>query len=57
VEDVLEMMDAAGTRAYVQETAEIQGRAALEPLQGLDLSPAALHQVKALAEFFVTRVK
>ena len=57
VETVLELMDAAGTGAYVQETAEAQGRAALEPLEEMGLPAEAFRQVQAMARYFVTREK
>ena len=55
VEAVLQLMDAAGTRDYVQRTALAQSREALEPLESLELAAAARGQVEAMATFFVTR--
>ena len=57
VEAVLTMMQDAGTKTYVRQTAERQSKAAIEPLEGLAISSEARHQVEALAEFFVTREK
>ena len=52
---VMEVMDAVGSAAFVQQTAREYAGEAAEPLEHLELPPGVRRQIEAIAEFFVAR--